>query len=134
MRLPPALKPTKRDVNFDFQKTKRKERTLPLGKIFVPAIHLGRAAVGVGDFLTQLLVFVFDFVDSLLFTLSRNPTHPGDVMAPLRSVARGLSIPLPWDLGKGQIGGHSKEWEGSRGNQGGVDGEEDEPVFSEVSI
>lgn len=76
---------------------------LPLGKILVPAIHLGRAAMGVGDFLTQLLVFILDLVDSLLLTLGRDPTHTGMAWLSHRG---SVTMPSPGMLGKGYPGMH----------------------------
>lgn len=34
---------------------------------------MGRAAIGVGNFLTQLFIFVLNFVNFLLLALARNP-------------------------------------------------------------
>lgn len=134
--MPLVLKPNKGEVSFDFQKMKWREIILPLGKIFVPAIHLGGASVGIGDFLTQLLVFVFNFVDSLLFTLVRNPTPPGYhrcyMMLPLTMVEHPPPVGL-WERGKlgatVETGSRAEESRGCVWRGGGSGGWETGPLW-----
>ena len=84
--------------------------------------------MGIGDFLTQLLVFVFNFVDSPLFTLVRNPTPPGHHRCYMMLPVTVVEHPPLWDYGKGANWG--PQWRLGAGlrNPGVVYGEEEEVV------
>lgn len=71
--------------------------------------------MGICNLLTQLFVFIFDFVNSLLFTLVRNraPLRGDSGQHPRRSAS-----PSSGMVGKGQIEGCSGDWEERAGTAG----------------